>query len=66
MTFRRRVAPWAMFMPGLLLFAWQYALGMEPSGPAPSAALLFGGLGLLLGGFVWLMLRVAHRLQSRS
>lgn len=54
-----------MFIPGLLLFAWQYALEMQPSGPAASALLFFGGLGLLLGGFVWLTLRVAHRLQSR-
>lgn len=55
-----------MFLIGLTLFAWQYERDMNPSGPEASALPTFGGLGLLLCGFVWLMLRVAHRLQTRS
>ena len=59
----RRWVPWAMFLVGLPLFAWQWALEFERGGSM--AMLLFGGLALLLLGFVWLTLRLAHRLQSR-
>ncbi|MFT5353188.1 MAG: CHASE1-domain containing sensor protein [Polyangiales bacterium] len=65
MSLWRRCVPWAMFMVGLPLFAWQWSLLLEPDSFQSSMVLCLGGLALLLAGFVWLSLRLAHRLQNR-